>query len=147
MEQRMSRAAFSLKIYAICFGAAGFGLLVAPNPLLPLFGFPTTEEVWIHLIGLLMVSLATYDYIAGQNGLAPIIAASIPTRLVAGAVMILTWILEIVGPGILFFAAHRQQRGESADDVDRGEEQDAGADNLEDPGEDHHRAGHQPRGD
>lgn len=101
----MSRAALTLKIYAICFGIAGFGLLVAPNPLLPLFGFPTTEEVWIHLIGLLMVSLATYDYIAGQNGLAPIISASIPTRLVAGAVMILTWILDIVGPGILFFAA------------------------------------------
>jgi hypothetical protein len=101
----MSRAALTLKIYAICFGAAGFGLLIAPNPLLVLFGFPTTDEVWIHLIGLLMVSLAVYDFIAGQNDLAPIISASVPSRLFAGAVMVGTWAFGMVGPGILLFAA------------------------------------------
>jgi hypothetical protein len=101
----MSRAAQTLMIYAIGFGSAGIGLMLAPNLILPLFGFPPTQEVWIHLIGLLMISLASYDIIAAQREIGPIISASVPSRLFAGAVMAGTWAIGMVGPGILFFAA------------------------------------------
>jgi len=101
----MSRAALTLMIYAAGFGAAGIGLLLAPNLILPQFGFPPTQEVWIRLIGLLMVSLATYDVLGAQREIEPIILASVPSRLFAGAVMVATWLLGMVGAGILLFAA------------------------------------------
>lgn len=101
----MSRAALTLLIYSAGFGAAGIGLMLAPNLVLPLFGFPPTQEVWIHIIGLLMVSLASYDILAAQREIGPIIELSVPGRLFAGAVMIGTWALGMVGAGILFFAA------------------------------------------
>lgn len=101
----MSRAALTLMIYAVGFGAAGAALLLVPDPVLTLFGFPQTQDVWIHLIGLLMVSLAAYDIVAAQNEIGPIIAASVPGRLFAGGVMVATWALDMVGPGILVFAA------------------------------------------
>jgi hypothetical protein len=101
----MSRAALTLMIYAIGFGSAGLGLMLVPNLILPLFGFAQTQEVWIHLIGLLMISLASYDIIAAQYEIEPIIQLSVPGRLFAGAAMIATWLLGMVGAGILFFAA------------------------------------------
>lgn len=101
----MSRAAQTLMIYAIGFGAAGVGLLLIPNLILPLFGFPQTEEVWIRLIGLLMISLAGCGYVAAQEDVEPLIRYSVVERYFAGGVMIAVWGLGLVGAGILVFAA------------------------------------------
>ena len=51
----MSNTAKSVFVFAIYLFLLGITLLVTPNVLLTLFAYPTTEEVWIRVVGMLLV--------------------------------------------------------------------------------------------
>ena len=68
---------FAFGCYLLVLGAT---LLLAPNLLLALFGFPLTEEVWIRIVGLLVIYLGIYYSLAGRRDLRPFIAATVPVR-------------------------------------------------------------------
>jgi hypothetical protein len=79
----------------------GLPLLLAPNQLLGLFGFPPTEEVWIRVVGLLVLYLGVYYVLSGRSGNLPFISATVPIRasvLVFFAVFVAT---EMVSPMLL----------------------------------------------
>lgn len=46
----------------------GLVLVLAPNVLLGLFGFPPTQEVWIRVVGVLVLLLCYYCIRAGRGG-------------------------------------------------------------------------------
>jgi hypothetical protein len=54
----MSRAASSLFVFAVYLVGLGLGLLLVPNLLLRAFGAPPTSEVWIRVIGMLVLCLS-----------------------------------------------------------------------------------------
>src|SRR5260221_6304205 len=56
----MSRAATSIRVFGIYLAVVGVALVVAPNLLLGLLGFPPTNEVWIRVAGVLVLILAYY---------------------------------------------------------------------------------------
>ena len=79
----------------------GLPLLLAPNLLLGLFGFPPPEEVWIRVVGLLVLYLGVYSVLSGRSGNLPFISATVPIRasvLVFFAVFVAT---EMVSPMLL----------------------------------------------
>ena len=63
----MSRAALSMKAWAIYLGGLGLWLLVAPNLLLGVFGLPETHEVWVHMAGMFCLFVASLDWLAARH--------------------------------------------------------------------------------
>ncbi len=63
----MSQAAKSLFVFGIYLCGLGLLLLLVPNPLLRLFGAPPTNEVWIRVVGMLVLCLSFY-YVKAARG-------------------------------------------------------------------------------
>ena len=56
----MSSAAKSVFVFGIYLVALGAALLGVPNLVIGTFGFPATSEVWIRVVGVLVLCLAYY---------------------------------------------------------------------------------------
>ena len=56
----MSKAALSIFLFGLYLAGLGIVLLVVPELLLNLFGLPSTNEVWIRVVGMLVLVLAVY---------------------------------------------------------------------------------------
>ena len=76
----MSKAAFTIKAFAVYLVVLGVVLLVAPNVLLATFGFPLTTEVWLRVLGLVVINLAVYYWFAAKSEARPFFQASVFTR-------------------------------------------------------------------
>jgi len=63
----MSKAAQSLWVFGMYLVALGLFLLIAPNTLIGWFGLPATGDVWIRVVGMLIVLLAYYDIQAART--------------------------------------------------------------------------------
>lgn len=77
----MSRAASSIKFFAVYLFLIGPILAAAPNFLLALLGMPPTGEVWIRVVGMLVFVLGVYSLVAARYELRPFFEASVITRL------------------------------------------------------------------
>ncbi len=58
-----AKSVFAFGIYELLLGA---GLIITPDPLLALFGFSVSNEVWIRVIGALICLFAFYDIQAAR---------------------------------------------------------------------------------
>jgi len=63
----MSKAAQSLFVFGIYLIALGLFLLTAPNTLITLFGLPETQDVWLHVVGMLLLLLTFYNIPAARH--------------------------------------------------------------------------------
>lgn len=63
----MSRAAKSVFFFGIYVISLGVFLVVAPNVLLKLFGVPETSEVWIRVVGVVVLLIGYYYVRAATN--------------------------------------------------------------------------------
>jgi len=101
----MTKPATTLFVFAIYLILLGAALLVAPNSLLGLFGVPPTTEVWIRVVGMLVVFLGVYYVVAARINSLPFMEASVRLRgsvlLFFGAFVALGW----APPVLLLFAA------------------------------------------
>ncbi len=99
----MSRAARTVYVFAIYLALLAVVLLLAPNVLLGLFGFPATTEVWIRVAGMLLGFIALYYYAAAQGESRPVMWASVLARLSAPAFFVIFVVAGWVAwPLILF---------------------------------------------
>ena len=64
----MNNAAKSIFFFGLYLAVVGAILLVAPNVLLALLGFPPTNEVWIRVAGVLVLFLAYYFIQSARAG-------------------------------------------------------------------------------
>jgi len=76
----MTPAARSVNIFGIYLLLLAVTLIVAPNPLLELFGLPQTSEVWIRVVGMLVAFLGIYYRVAAAANLTPFFVATIMVR-------------------------------------------------------------------
>ncbi len=76
-------------------------LLLAPNLLLGLFGFALTDEVWIRVVGLLVLYLGAYYVLAGRNDILPFISATVPIRASVLPIFAVFVAAEMVSPMLL----------------------------------------------
>ena len=77
----MSPAAKSLLVFGIYLCGLGLVLLLVPNLLLQVFGVPPTNEVWIRIIGMLVLCLSFYYVQVARYGLTMFIRWTIPARI------------------------------------------------------------------
>ena len=56
----MSKSARSLFVFGWYVGVLGLVLVTMPNPLLQIFQLSTTNEVWIRVVGMLLIILCFY---------------------------------------------------------------------------------------
>jgi len=76
----MSRAAVSMFAFAVYLFALGLTLLVTPNVLLGIFGFEPTSEVWVRIVGMLIVFLGYYYLSAARGEVTPFMRWSVHAR-------------------------------------------------------------------
>jgi hypothetical protein len=65
----MTKAGRSVAAFGVYLIFLGITLIVVPNRLLALFGLPSTSEVWIRVVGMLVLCLAFYYIQAARRGL------------------------------------------------------------------------------
>ena len=63
----MSKSARSIFIFGLYLGVLGIVLLVTPNFLLGIFQLPSTNEVWIRVVGMLLFLLGIYYLLAARK--------------------------------------------------------------------------------
>ena len=76
----MSNAAKSLFVFGIYLLFLGMVLIFVPNLLLRSFGFAETTEIWIRVIGVLVIILGFYYFLAARVELTDLFRWSVPAR-------------------------------------------------------------------
>src|SRR5215813_12518344 len=77
----MSNAAKSVFVYGIYLLILSVTLLLIPNVPLAIFGIPTTNEVWIRVVGAMAFSFGTYFVQAARHEMTEFFRWTITTRL------------------------------------------------------------------
>lgn len=100
----MSKAARSVYVWSFYVLVIGGLAAVVPNFLLSVVGLPETEEVWIRVLGLVLVLLSLYYWDAARNEHRSLFVAS-----VLGRGFVVAGLLVLVATGepwqLLIFAA------------------------------------------
>ncbi|MDB5836683.1 MAG: hypothetical protein JWR14_6513 [Caballeronia sp.] len=99
----MSRAAISIKAFAVYAFVVGAGLVVAPNGMLGVFGIPHTTEVWIRVVGVLAFNIGAYYWCAAKCEIKAFFRATVYTR---GLVVLLFTAFVFLGwasPALMVF--------------------------------------------
>lgn len=99
----MSRAAFSLRVFSIYMFCLGAALVLIPNILGGLFGIPETKEVWIHVVGVLVLILGYLDFMAAGNELVAFFRWSVPARLSVPVFFLVFVLLKMAPPILILF--------------------------------------------
>lgn len=55
----------------------GFGFLVMPNVVLPLFGFSPVDDIWIRVLGALAIGVAGYYFMMSRERSLPFFTATV----------------------------------------------------------------------
>lgn len=101
----MSRSATSVLVFAIYLFALGGILVVAPNTLLAVFAFQLTSEVWIRVVGMLVLILGFYYLQAARHDLRPLILATVYGRTAVLMFFIAFVLLDLAPPVLIVFGA------------------------------------------
>jgi hypothetical protein len=83
----------------------GATVVLAPNFLLALFHVPITDEVWIRVVGVLVIFLGIYDMVAARHALLALIAWSVPVRLSVIVFFAVFVFAGLAPPVLLLFGA------------------------------------------
>lgn len=97
----MSRAAMSVLVWGIYLIGAGLGFLIMPNFVLPLFGFATTTEAWVRVVGLLAAIVGMYYFYCARWNVVPFFRLTVVGRLAFMAGSIGLVVLGIASPSLL----------------------------------------------
>ena len=76
----MSRAAMSMFVFGIYLFALGAILLIAPNVLLGIFGLEPATDVFVRIVGMLVVFLGYYYVSAARGEVVPFMRWSVRAR-------------------------------------------------------------------
>ena len=76
----MTSSAFSVKVFGIYLLLAGCALLFAPNAFLAMLWVTEAKEVWIRVLGAVVMIVGYYYWTCGRDDLKPFFAASVYGR-------------------------------------------------------------------
>lgn len=103
--ETMNKSAFSLRIFSIYMLALGAMLVVSPNFLLHFFGFPETRDVWIHVVGMLVLIIGYFYFMASLNELSVFARWSVYARLSVLVFFMAFVALGFAPPVLILFGA------------------------------------------
>ena len=105
----MTRTAKTIRAFGAYLIVLSLCLIVAPNLLLPLFGMPTTTEVWIRVAGVVVLNEGVCYWFAAQSDARPFFRASCVVRTLVpiafGAFVLAGWAAPmLIGFGLVDLA-------------------------------------------
>lgn len=101
----MSKAAVSMRVFGGYLVLIGFSFLVVPNFMLGLFGFPTTIEPWIRIVGMLALILSYYYIRSASFELTEFFRLTVHARMLVIVVFAVMVVLELSQPMLILFGA------------------------------------------
>jgi hypothetical protein len=101
----MSRAAVSVFVFGIYLYVVGALLVAVPNVFLRLSSMPPTNEVWIRVVGVLVLCIATYYALAARAGLRPFLLWTVPVRTAVMVFFAMFVAFGLVAAPLLLFGA------------------------------------------
>ena len=101
----MSNAAKSILVFGIYLLILAFVLIFIPNVPLGIFGIPTTNEIWIRVVGVQLVALGTYFVQAARAEMTEFFRWTVPARCVFVVFCIVVVALGMVPVNFLLLAA------------------------------------------
>jgi hypothetical protein len=99
----MSNAAKSILVFGIYLVVIGLGFLIVPNIPLALFGFPTTNEPWIRVVGMLVLILAYYYIQTARSEMQLFFRWTVHTRPLVLVCFIVFVALGLARPTLILF--------------------------------------------
>lgn len=99
----MSKAAFSVFVFSIYLYALGMILVAFPNVLLSLFRIPVTTELWVRVVGMLVIILGFYYSTAARNELTPMLRATVLGRFAVLVFFIAFVVIGFAPPVLVLF--------------------------------------------
>jgi hypothetical protein len=100
----VSRAARSIQIWSTYLLVVGAGLAIIPNLILSTLGVAETDEVWIRILGVVVVLLALYYWDAARHETSNFFLASVMGRLFVVASLLVFWAMGAPWQLLLFAA-------------------------------------------
>jgi hypothetical protein len=120
----LSRAAASILVFGLYLVILGTVFVLAPNALLSLVNLPPTQEVWIRLVGMLLLIMAFYYVMAARTETRAFFRWTLYTRLgavvpvtacvVSGMITpiaLLFWLGDLLGAIWTWTALHIEGKG------------------------------------
>ena len=101
----MSKSARSVFIFGLYLGVLGVVLLVIPNFLLGIFQFPSTNEVWIRVVGMLVFLLGGYYILAARKEVTDFFQWTVYLRPTVILFFIAFVLLDYSSPLLILFGA------------------------------------------
>lgn len=101
----MSNPARSVFVFAVYLAILGVTLIVVPNLLLAIFGIPPTAEVWIRIVGVLVLILAYYYIQAARKEMIDFFRATVSARASVIVFFSVFTLLGFVKPVLILFGA------------------------------------------
>lgn len=101
----MSKSAFSVRVFSIYMIVFGSLLIISPNLVLSVFAVAETHEVWIRIVGLLILIVGYLDFMASRNELQLFFRWTVTARLAVPVFLIAFVVLGFAPPILILFGA------------------------------------------
>jgi len=99
----VSKTAFTLKAFGYYLAVLGVALTLAPNLLLNVFGMPVTTEVWIRVLGIVVVNVGIFYVVAATCEAKLLFQTSVYTRSIVFVAFIAFAALGLASPVLVLF--------------------------------------------
>lgn len=99
----MKKSAITIVLFGVYAVFLGAMLVVRPNALLRLFAVAPTDEVWIRVLGAVVVILGFYYIEAARTGLKPFFRASVYGRFAVLGFLIALVLFASAPPALILF--------------------------------------------
>ena len=101
----MTKAAFTVRAFGYYLLVLGVVLVLAPNLLLAMSFMPSTNEVWIRVVGVLVFNIGVYYIYAAKCEATAFFQASVYTRALVFVAFIAFSALGLAKPMLVLFGA------------------------------------------
>ncbi len=101
----MSAVGRSLFVFGWYLAALGTLLVLVPNALLGVFGLPPTDEVWIRVVGVLVLVIAYFDVRMGREDFLPYARLTVHARVGVLVLFVAFVLAGLVTPILILFGA------------------------------------------
>ncbi len=94
----------SLFVHAIYLVLTGLQLVFVPNMLLGMFGFDPTAEIWIKVLGIVVLSLSILYFTVNKHGSPEVVRATVLMRFFVGSGFVLLVLFGQTKTNLILFA-------------------------------------------
>lgn len=101
----MKNSTLSMIVFAIYLAGLSAAFMIFPNPVIALFGFEPTDQVWIRILGFILGVLAFFYIMACREGVKNFFRWTVYSRLTVMPAYILFIVFGVAPPVVLLFAA------------------------------------------